>query len=342
MYRERKYKGLSIEKICRRYGFTRQGYYKSVKMSGKAEEETALIVELAREIRKTLPRAGVRKLYNELRGIFKENGLRVGRDKLFGIMRQAGMLIESRPAYKVTTDSNHPFRVYRNLTEGFVPTGIDQLWVSDITYIRLGKGFCYLSLVTDAYSRCIRGYHISDTLELEGCLKALKMALKGLPEKHNLIHHSDRGVQYCSHAYTGMLRKHNIRISMADRGNCYQNALAERVNGILKGEFYLNLTFGSLQEAKRVCKQAIWLYNNYRPHLSLDYKKPAEVHYGKAIDGFSSRLQGIVQAGTRQGYSKRAATGSRTNQSPPLTEPGLYDDRSAMRRKPEKVMKSYV
>ena len=340
---ELSYKHLSIGKICSAYGYTRQAYYKSLQAGVKKAQDHEQVLGLVREVRQYLPKSGVRKLHKELMGSFKERGLKIGRDKLFEILGGAGMLIRPEPRYKVTTDSNHAFRIYENLAAGFVPTGPNQLWVSDITYIRLRKGFCYLSLITDAYSRYIVGYHVSDTLELAGCLKALEMALKRLPERHRLIHHSDRGVQYCSHAYTGVLKKNNIRISMADRGNCYQNALAERMNGILKGEFYLNMTFESTRDVKKVCRQAVMLYNNYRPHLSLDYKKPEEIHHGiQSGRGFSSLLQETKQTGTRQGYNKRAAAGNRTSQSPPLTEPGLFSERSAMRRKSQKNKKSYV
>ncbi len=343
MNRELSYKQLSIGKICGAYGYSRQAYYKSLQVAQKRALDYKQVLEMVMQVRQYLPKSGCRKLHKELKKSFKEKGLKIGRDNLFEILREAGMLIRPEPRYKVTTDSKHAFRMYDNLASGFKPTGPNQLWVSDITYIRLRKGFCYLSLITDAYSRYVVGYHVNDTLELTGCLKALEMALQGLPAGHNLIHHSDRGVQYCSHAYTDVLKKNNIRISMADRGNCYQNALAERMNGILKEEFYLNMTFESTGQVKKVCSQAVMLYNNYRPHLSLDYKKPEEIHYGiESGRGLFSLLQETKQTGTRQGYSKRAAAGSRTDQSPPLTEPGLFSVCSAKRKKSQKCKKTYV
>ena len=188
------------------------------------------------------------------------------------------MLVKPRKAYVRTTNSRHGFNTYLNLTEGFVPTGINQLWVSDITYIRAAEGFMYLALITDAYSRKIVGYDISDSLELEGALRALQKALKSLPANHRLIHHSDRGIQYCSHAYVNKLKSRNIKISMASKGNCYENALAERVNGILKQEYYLDKTFRLKSLAMKACKQAVTIYNQHRLHMSLGYKTPEHMH----------------------------------------------------------------
>ena len=189
------------------------------------------------------------------------------------------MLVKPRKRYVRTTDSKHGFRTYLNLVEDFEPTGINQLWVSDITYIRTVRGFLYLALITDAYSRKIVGYDISDSLELEGALRALRQALKSLPADHQLIHHSDRGIQYCSHAYVNKLESRGIKISMASKGNCYENAMAERVNGILKGEYYLNQTFKMKTLAIKACKQAVNIYNNYRLHMSLGYNTPECMHY---------------------------------------------------------------
>jgi transposase InsO family protein len=150
--------------------------------------------------------------------------------------------------------------------------------VSDITYIRTIKGFCYLALITDAYSRKIVGYDISNSLELEGALRALKKALKSLPAGHDLIHHSDRGIQYCSYEYTNLLKKRGVKISMASKGDCYENALAERVNGILKQEYYLDVNFIGVKHAIKACRDAIFIYNNHRLHMALNYKIPEYVH----------------------------------------------------------------
>ena len=188
------------------------------------------------------------------------------------------MLVKPRKSYVTTTNSRHRFHTYLNLVEDFKPTGKNQLWVSDITYIRTLDGFMYLALITDAYSRKIVGYDISDSLELEGALRALRLALRSLPADHQLIHHSDRGIQYCSHAYVNRLKSRGVRISMASTGNCYENAMAERVNGILKQEYYLDQAFKTKDLAKKACKQAVKIYNGLRLHMALDYKTPDQVH----------------------------------------------------------------
>ena len=326
-------KKLSVADVCSQYGYTRQAYYKSLLTGKKSANQTFQVLELVRERRRTLPREGTKKMYKELSASFRENGIKIGRDKLFSILREEGMLIKPRLRYKITTNSNHPFKIYKNLIENFVPTAINQLWVSDITYIRTKDGFMYLSLITDAYSRYIVGHDISDSLELDGCLRALKMALKGYDKKHSLIHHSDRGVQYCSYEYTNLLKENDINISMADRGNCYQNAMAERVNGILKGEFYLDANFVSKAAAIKSCKQAIELYNNVRTHLSLDYHKPAEVYQKKVKVDFFTHNKRNKESGTRQGYNERSSACHRTNQRSSLTEPGLFIKENAKRKK---------
>ncbi len=203
----------------------------------------------------------------------------MGRDLFFDHLRNNGQLIRPRKQYTVTTQSSHRFRIYDNLLLNRTLSGSNQAWVCDITYLRTHNGFCYLALITDGWSRKIMGFDVSDSLELTGCLRALKSALVQLPPKYQLIHHSDRGFQYCSNAYTNLLKANDIKISMAEKGNCYQNAIAERVNGILKNEFYLDTKFADLTQAKIAAKEAISLYNNYRPHLMLDYKTPDYAHY---------------------------------------------------------------
>ena len=225
------------------------------------------VLEKVKRIRRDLPRIGVRKMHFLLSRMLLESGHQsLGRDRLFELLRERNMLIKHRKRYAVTTDSNHPFKtvVRRN-----------QIWVSDITYIKLDDGFCYLSLITDLYSRKIVGYCTHNSLELIGCKKALEMALtKGVPE----IHHSDRGSQYCSYMYTQKLKSVNCKISMTENGNCYENAHAERINGILKNEFNLNQTFKNIELARAVIKQAIYNYNNKRPHWSIELKTPNEMY----------------------------------------------------------------
>ncbi|SEA81907.1 putative transposase [Psychroflexus halocasei] len=177
-----------------------------------------------------------------------------------------------------TTNSLHRFHKYKNIIKDVEVNRPNQVWVSDITYIRTTKGFCYLALITDMYSRKIVGYDISNSLELKGCVRALNKALYKTKNLTGLIHHSDRGIQYCSNVYTQILKRNNINISMTEDNHCYENAMAERVNGILKDEFYLDQTFDSLQHAKRATKNAINLYNEIRLHLSLDFKTPSMVY----------------------------------------------------------------
>lgn len=236
------------------------------------------ILNIVKHRRELLPREGVRKLYKAIKPELDNNRLKVGRDKIFEILRKEDMLVKPKKSYYKTTNSKHWFYTHKNLIKGFVPDKSHQLWVSDITYLRLHKGHCYLALITDVYSRKIIGFDISDTLELTGARRALKMALKQLPLNHQLIHHSDRGVQYCSYEYTGILKKNNIKISMTEKNHCYENAIAERVNGILKNEFFLDYVFPDLVVAKKATIDAIKKYNEIRLHVSLGYKIPNEVH----------------------------------------------------------------
>ena len=188
------------------------------------------------------------------------------------------MLIHRKKYTTRTTNSLHRFYKHKNIIKDIQITKPNQVWVSDITYIRTTKGFCYLALITDMYSRKIVGYDLSDSLELAGCVRALQKALKQPGKRSPQIHHSDRGIQYCSNVYTQTLIRKNIKISMTEDNHCYENAIAERVNGILKDEFYLDQTFDSIQHAKRATKNAVNLYNEIRLHLSLDFKTPNYVH----------------------------------------------------------------
>jgi len=264
----------SISEICSCFGLTRDAYYKFFKRRKKREAVALKVVELVKEERKDQPRVGVRKLYEALHTLFILDGLKVGRDKLFDILREHEMLIRRKRASCKTTDSYHRFHKYNNLVKDMEVTTPNQVWVSDITYIRTIKGFCYLALITDMYSRKIVGYDISDSLELAGCLRALKKALKAARPAVGLVHHSDRGIQYCSDQYVDELKKRKIKISMTEENHCYENAVAERVNGILKDEFYLDQCFFSTGHACIATKSAIEIYNSKRLHLSLGYKTP--------------------------------------------------------------------
>jgi len=232
------------------------------------------VLELVKEERIEQPRVGTRKLYETLLTSFKNVGLKVGRDKLFDILREYDMLVKRKKASCKTTDSYHRFHKHKNLVKDMDVTAPNQVWVSDITYIRTISGFCYLALITDMYSRKIVGYDISDSLELAGCLRALRLALRTARPAAGLVHHSDRGIQYCSNQYVDELKKRNIKISMTEENHCYENAIAERVNGILKDEFYLDQCFFNTRSASNATKNAIKIYNNKRLHISLGYKTP--------------------------------------------------------------------
>lgn len=220
----------------------------------------------------------MRKLIKSLNEDFDKQHLKVGRDALFKILREHNMLTLRKKYSCRTTNSYHRFYKYNNLIKDMKVTKPNQVWVSDITYIRTLKGFCYLALITDMYSRKIIGYDLSDSLELKGCVKALNKAIYQAKYSKELIHHSDRGIQYCSNVYTQILKNNNINISMTEENHCYENAIAERVNGILKDEFYLDQTFMNTNHAKRATKNAIKLYNEIRLHLSLDFKTPNMVY----------------------------------------------------------------
>ena len=227
-----------------------------------------------------MPRLGGKKLYHVLREDIETMGLKLGRDRFFDVLREAGMLVEGRRRSTRTTNSFHRFRVWPNLIEGLEIVRPNQAWGADITYLRSVEGFVYLFLLTDLYSRKIVGWALSETLEAQGAVEALKKALEGCERPQNLIHHSDRGVQYCCEEYVNGLRKNEMGISMAEVGNPYENAIAERVNGILKGEFYLDRTFEGKAVAARAVADAIEIYNHERPHMSIGLLTPAEKHEG--------------------------------------------------------------
>ena len=229
-------------------------------------------------IRKQLPRIGTRKLYYLLGEDFKKEHIAVGRDKLFSILGQEQLLIVKKKRFTKTTDSRHWMHKYPNLIKGLQPINPEQIWVADITWLNIKNNYCYLHLITDAYSKKIMGYEVSSNLAATSTVKALQMALKNRKYTTSLIHHSDRGLQYCSAGYTKLLTDNNVDISMTQDGSPYDNAIAERVNGILKDEFGLDDTFENIEQAKSEIKQSIDLYNLLRPHLSNNMLTPNEMH----------------------------------------------------------------
>ena len=234
------------------------------------------------EHRCLMPRLGGKKLYYILKEDLQRIG-KIGRDKFFDILRRNDLLVERKRSYTKTTDSYHRFHKWKNLLKDVDLTGSNQAWGSDITYLRTINGFVYLFLITDLYSRKIVGWSLSRSLSIEGGIEALKKALSSWKDKSvALIHHSDRGIQYCSKDYVKRLQKAGISISMTEENHCYENAKAERVNGILKDEFYLNATFNNIEQAEKAVRSAIRIYNEHRPHWSLKLKTPSQVHEQKA------------------------------------------------------------
>lgn len=272
----------SIEKICKGHSLSRDAFYKYKKRYTKRITIEDQVLEIVHKRRRILPREGARKLMISLKADFEIHNIKIGRDQLLRILRDNELLIRRKKYSSRTTNSHHRFYKYKNSIKDVVINRSNQVWAADITYIRTLKGFCYLALITDMYSRKIVGYDLSDTLELTGCVRALKKALYQNKGLKNLTHHSDRGIQYCSNVYTNELKRKKIAISMTEENHCYENAMAERVNGILKDEFYLDQTFASVEEAKRATKNAIKLYNSERLHLSLNYKIPNNVHQNAA------------------------------------------------------------
>jgi transposase InsO family protein len=260
-------------------GYSRQAYYQCKRQSEKESLQHDLLINEVLTIRKTQKRLGCRKLLYKLEPFMQEHSVHIGRDAFFNVLSERGLLVRRRKRRKpITTFSDHWMRKHPNLIEGFYPTAPNQLWVSDITYILVGSGFAYLSLITDAYSRKIVGFYLSVDLSAEGCIRALKMALTKNPHLGRLIHHSDRGSQYCCSDYVKILNDYFIRISMTQNGDPKENAIAERVNGVLKDEL-LEKVYLDYNQAIRGVSAAISTYNHLRPHGSIDYLTPIEAHF---------------------------------------------------------------
>ncbi len=264
--------------LCGLFGRTRHAYYDAMwRKEGCLVLEDVILQEVA-ALRRDLPRLGVRKLHHLLAPALLPHGIRIGRDYLFDLLSEHGMLVRRRKRRVFTTDSRHWMRKYSNLARGVAVTGPEQLWVSDITYIGTGVKWGYLSLVTDAHSRKIMGYCFRDDLSAEGCIAALRMALGNRVHGGTLMHHSDRGSQYCSHQYVELLVRNKVSISMTENGDPYENALAERVNGIIKTEFNLYNTGLGFEQTHDKVRKSIGAYNELRPHASCDYLTPNQAH----------------------------------------------------------------
>lgn len=262
-------------------GISRQAYYKRIHSESARHAQACTVTRLVQDVRIRQPRIGTRKLHHLLGPRLVELGIKLGRDRLFETLRAARLLVMPRRAYHKTTQSHHRFRRHPNLLkagpEQVIPNAPEQVWVADITYLPTADQFVYLSLVTDAYSRKIVGYHVHESLQTEQVSQALKMALRTRCTRQPLVHHSDRGIQYCSTYYQDIHQRYGLRCSMTDGYDCYQNALAERVNGILKQEFLIQRP-ASLEQAAKMVQQSVYIYNHERPHMALQYKTPDAVH----------------------------------------------------------------
>jgi putative transposase len=269
---------LGIAVLCRLCGKTRHAYYDYLWRKESSLVKEDIVLQEVLSIRKDLPRLGTRKLHYVLQNKLASHQITFGRDYLFDLLSEHKLLIRQRKRKAITTDSRHWMRKYSNLVKGLVITRPEQVWVSDITYIRLTNQWGYLSLITDAYSRKIMGYNFRQDLAAEGCINALKMALNTRLYNESIIHHSDRGSQYCSHNYIDLLLKNNIAISMTENGDPYENALAERVNGIIKTEFNLYSSSLGFDQTEYQVSKSIKSYNELRPHASCDYLTPNRAH----------------------------------------------------------------
>lgn len=273
---------IGLAKLCGWFGITRQAYYQNNWEGISTTLEEDLIIKRVKEIRENHRRLGTRKLYEMLQPFLLEHQIKIGRDALFNMLSANHLLVRKRKRRVQTTNSCHWLRKYPNLIREFVPTAPNQLWVSDITYWKIKTGaHLYISFITDAYSHKIVGYQVAETMEAIESIHALQMALSALgAESHlNLIHHSDRGIQYCSHAYVKELQKNNIRISMTENGDPLENAIAERINGIIKEEYLETYDIDNVKDAKCLLNAVVELYNNERPHMSIGNFTPNTIHH---------------------------------------------------------------
>jgi len=270
---------VSVSAVCRQLGITRQNYYARRKARRHRQVDASLVVALVVEERKVQPRLGTRKLHFLFKGILAKAGVRLGRDRFFEVLRTQDLLLEPKPTeYPCTTNSQHCLPVFTNRIKGLAVSQPNEVGVGDLTYIRTEAGFLYLALLTDKCSRKVVGYHCGDTLAAGGCLAALKNALAEMPAGATPIHHTDQGTQYCCHEYVNRVQAAGLSMSMTERDHCAENALAERMNGILKSEYGLGSEFKTKASAHVAVDQAVHLYNTRRPHTALDYRTPQEAH----------------------------------------------------------------
>lgn len=267
---------MGLGRICRLFGITRQAYYKHLKAIERILIEDHIVCQMVLNVKKEHPRMGTRKVYHLIKPDLDKSNIKLGRDALFDLVSENNLQVTKRKRKHITTNSNHMFKRYPNLIKDIEPERPNQVWVSDITYIKtLEQEFLYLFLISDAYSKKVLGYRLAKTLDSRHAVNSLQDAIENTRKPiSGLIHHSDRGIQYCSKDYISMLKKNNIVISMTENGDPLENAIAERINGILKDE-YLN-QYPSLTSFQ--LKKSIKKYNNIRPHLSCDMLTPEVAH----------------------------------------------------------------
>jgi transposase InsO family protein len=286
-----------LSSLCTLLGYTRQAFYGQQQHHLKERYKGELIIQQVQKYRLLQPRLGTRKLMVLLRGFVQEHNIKLGRDALFELLREHQLLVRRRKRTVQTTFSRHWYQKYPNLIKQYEPLAPNLLWASDITYIILEAGFAYLSLITDTYSRKIVGFYLSETLEAIGCINALQMAIAGCSDCSQLMHHSDRGVQYCSLNYVDLLKGHHIKISMTENGDPLENAIAERVNGILKEELF-NQKYTDFKTAQQDVAKTIVIYNELRPHSSCNMLTPHQAH----------SQTGILKKHWKNYYTKKEVT----------------------------------
>lgn len=271
---------LSLVRICRLLGITRQALYQHGWHKDELNVQAEVIIQQVIAIRRRHPVIGTRKLYRMLQPFLQAHRIPMGRDKLFTLLADYKLLVRRRKRRVTTTQSYHRFHKYPNLIRDMKVSGVNQLWVSDITYYKMTGKFVYLSFITDAYSRKIVGYHLAETLDTVHSVSALAMAIRGIDGSgpNNIIHHSDRGIQYCSAKYTRMLEQNGIGISMTENGDPLENSIAERINGIIKNEYLKQYRYNTIAQLDDHLNQVINFYNNERPHSSCSMRTPNEVH----------------------------------------------------------------
>ncbi len=261
------------------FGISKQAYYQRIKADKQKEDEHKIVLKEVAKIRKKMPQTGSRKLYKKLLPALHKHDIKMGRDALFDLLRYKGLLVRKTKRFHITTDSKHFYYTSPNLIKELQINHSEQVFVNDITYIKTDEGHAYLALVTDAYSKKIMGWSFDDNMKVSMVKEALNMAHKNCKYQHqSIIHHSDRGMQYCCPDYTEFAKEKGFIMSTTQQSDPYENAIAERINGILKYEFGLRKTIASIAIARAMIKEAVYIYNNDRLHWSLDLKTPQMVH----------------------------------------------------------------